>query len=88
MQEVRSYLCPADPEVLRKPQQGRLPAGIPPPGDGMGRNNYVGNIGNTPDMRSTDGSRVGIFNYQLGPGNTLQGFPVVSRVRIPVTSSA
>src|SRR5262249_47737635 len=82
VQEVKSFLCPSDAETMRKPQQGLTPTGVAAPGENMGRNNHVGNIGSTADMRSTVMTRVGIFNYQLGAGNTVAGFPVISRVRV------
>jgi prepilin-type N-terminal cleavage/methylation domain-containing protein/prepilin-type processing-associated H-X9-DG protein len=57
-QEVKSYLCPSDPE------NGRLTAN----GGQDGRNNYFGNIGTTAAMNSTDPLHVGVFNYTFTNG--------------------
>jgi len=60
-QEIKIYLCPSDGEGVRLPQPGSVPAGQS--GGLSGRSNYFGNIGATADTHSTDGTRVGIFNY-------------------------
>jgi prepilin-type N-terminal cleavage/methylation domain-containing protein/prepilin-type processing-associated H-X9-DG protein len=52
-QEIKTYLCPSDPEAGRQPT-------IPVNG---GRSNYFGNIGTTADFNSTDPLHVGVFNF-------------------------
>src|SRR5262249_51223931 len=65
-QDVRSYLCPSDAS-----------GGGINYGTGLyGRLNYLGNIGTTADVHSSDGARGGIFNYTTSGG---QG---TSRVRL------
>jgi len=61
IQEVKFYLCPSDPSsaTLAEPGGSGKPAG---------RANYFGNIGATAAQNSTDGSRVGIFNYTVSSG--------------------
>src|SRR5262245_26508017 len=73
-QQVPFLLCPSDPSTAVQNDVG--PVSTQP----SGKNNYFGNIGTTADQRSTDGSRVGIFNYQTRtvPG----GITIRSRVRI------
>src|SRR5436305_7352248 len=51
VQEVRSYLCPSDPQQGSKDQPGSTPPGLPKAVP-SGRNNYMGNIGTTADSRS------------------------------------
>jgi prepilin-type N-terminal cleavage/methylation domain-containing protein/prepilin-type processing-associated H-X9-DG protein len=60
-QEVKFYLCPSDPSSskLNEPGGSGLPAG---------RANYFGNIGTTAAQNSTEGNRVGIFNYTISGG--------------------
>jgi prepilin-type N-terminal cleavage/methylation domain-containing protein/prepilin-type processing-associated H-X9-DG protein len=75
LQQVPFYLCPSDGSTgfQTDPQAG----GTQP----CGKNNYFGNIGTTADQRSTDQSRVGIFNFQTGPGPNGKT-QIISRVRI------
>ncbi|HEV8060533.1 MAG TPA: DUF1559 domain-containing protein [Gemmataceae bacterium] len=54
-QDVKSYLCPSDGST----------GGIDYGTGQYGRSNYMGNLGNTADSRSTDTRRVGIFNYTI-----------------------
>jgi prepilin-type N-terminal cleavage/methylation domain-containing protein/prepilin-type processing-associated H-X9-DG protein len=73
-QEVKSYLCPSDPQDGKRDQPGFIPPGL---SQGQsGRSNYLGNIGTTADTRSSEINRVGIFNFKLSNGQ------VTSRVRI------
>ncbi len=80
-QEVKSYLCPSDPQSGRRNQPGLVPAGTVDPGLNSGRSNYLGNNGTTADTRSTESNRVGIFNFRTaaGPGGTTT---ITTRVRI------
>jgi prepilin-type N-terminal cleavage/methylation domain-containing protein/prepilin-type processing-associated H-X9-DG protein len=57
-QDVKSYLCPSDGST----------GGIDYGSGLYGRSNYLGNIGNTADLRSMDARRVGIFNYTVAQG--------------------
>lgn len=91
IQEVKFFLCPSDGQVGGKPQGGKAPAGLST-ATPAGRSNYLGNIGTTAYVRSTDGARVGIFQYQLQanscaasnniPSSALCGSNVTTRVRI------
>jgi prepilin-type N-terminal cleavage/methylation domain-containing protein/prepilin-type processing-associated H-X9-DG protein len=82
-QEVITFICPADIQSGKLPQPGSVPAN-PPPGLGFsGRNNYMGNIGTTADTRSTDSTRIGIFNLTTG-ASPIPGFTwaVTNSVRL------
>jgi prepilin-type N-terminal cleavage/methylation domain-containing protein/prepilin-type processing-associated H-X9-DG protein len=57
-QQVKSYLCPSDPSQATQPDNSDATKS-------SGRNNYLGNCGTTADQRSTDASRVGIFNFTV-----------------------
>jgi prepilin-type N-terminal cleavage/methylation domain-containing protein/prepilin-type processing-associated H-X9-DG protein len=57
-QQVKSYLCPSDPSSATQPDNSDTTKS-------SGRNNYLGNCGTTADQRSTDSSRVGVFNFTL-----------------------
>jgi prepilin-type N-terminal cleavage/methylation domain-containing protein/prepilin-type processing-associated H-X9-DG protein len=72
-QQVPFLLCPSDPGGGFQTDPGGT--GLP-----CGQNNYFGNIGTTAYQRSTDGARVGIFNFQTGAGGL--GTIVKSRLRI------
>jgi prepilin-type N-terminal cleavage/methylation domain-containing protein/prepilin-type processing-associated H-X9-DG protein len=63
IQQVPFLLCPSD---------GSGGFQTDPGGSGQicGKNNYFGCIGTTADQRSTDGSRVGVFNYQVSVTGT------------------
>ena len=63
-QDVKIYLCPSDPSSATEIDQGGS-------GKPSGRNNYLGNFGTTADQHSTDGSRVGIFNFTYGTGGVV-----------------
>jgi prepilin-type N-terminal cleavage/methylation domain-containing protein/prepilin-type processing-associated H-X9-DG protein len=73
-QEVKLYLCPSDPST----QTFLDPGGSGKP---VGRYNYVGNVGTTADQQSTDGSRVGVFNFTFAPTVANTPTVVISRVR-------
>lgn len=60
-QEVKIYICPSDPSSATQTDPGGS-------GKPCGRNNYFGSVGATADQRSTDISRVGIFNFQYQSG--------------------
>jgi prepilin-type N-terminal cleavage/methylation domain-containing protein/prepilin-type processing-associated H-X9-DG protein len=60
-QDVKFFLCPSDSSTSQISDPGGA-AGAP------GRTNYLGNIGTTADQNSTDGSRVGIFNFTRSGG--------------------
>jgi prepilin-type processing-associated H-X9-DG protein len=72
LQQVPFYLCPSDASNATLTDPGVSLT----PGQPVGRNCYYGNIGTTADSRSTDISRVGIFNYHYSAGK------VISKVRI------
>jgi prepilin-type N-terminal cleavage/methylation domain-containing protein/prepilin-type processing-associated H-X9-DG protein len=74
IQEVKSYLCPSDPQQGQRDQPGAIPPGLSQ--GKSGRSNYLGNIGTTADSRSTDLRHVGIFNFTLRAGQ------VTSHVRV------
>ena len=74
-QDVKTYLCPSDPSF----QTLLDPGGS---GKATGRNNYVGCVGATADQHSTDGSVIGVFNFQYGPVNAAGAKPVSSRVKM------
>jgi prepilin-type N-terminal cleavage/methylation domain-containing protein/prepilin-type processing-associated H-X9-DG protein len=76
-QEVKFYLCPSDPEMIR-PNQATI-SGAQGPSGPTGRSNYLGNIGTTADSQSTDLSHVGIFNYNYN--SSANGTPA-SAIRI------
>lgn len=61
--QIPAFLCPADPSAAGQTD----PAGS---GQFVGKNNYMACIGNTSDMHSTDGTRVGCFNYQVNAAGT------------------
>jgi prepilin-type N-terminal cleavage/methylation domain-containing protein len=69
-QDVKFYLCPSDPsgQFLNDPGGS---------GKAAGRYNYVGNVGTTADQRSTDITRIGIFNFQYDANHQ-----VINRVRL------
>jgi len=64
-QEVKIYLCPSDPSSATLAEVGSPPSGLP-----TGRSNYLGNFGTTADPQSSEGNRVGVFNYKYS-GTTL-----------------
>jgi prepilin-type N-terminal cleavage/methylation domain-containing protein/prepilin-type processing-associated H-X9-DG protein len=79
-QDVKIYMCPSD-----KSTQSLLDPG----GSGRptGRSNYLGNVGTTADQHSTDGTRVGIFNFTYGAAaSATSGRPVSSTVRYSMIS--
>jgi prepilin-type processing-associated H-X9-DG protein len=57
--EVKSYLCPSDPEL-------RTPTTV------ASRNNYYSCIGTTADPNSTDPAHMGVFNYPAGTVGNLR----------------
>ena len=59
--EVKFFLCPSDPMVGKRPNPGSTPAGQPT-GE-TGRNNYYGSLGITANPVSTEGQKVGAFNF-------------------------
>jgi prepilin-type N-terminal cleavage/methylation domain-containing protein/prepilin-type processing-associated H-X9-DG protein len=81
-QQVPFFLCPADPSNAFQtdpPPTGTRPANATW-GTTCGRNSYMACIGNTSDQRSTDTTRMGIFNFQTSAVGTVTTFQ--SRVRI------
>ncbi len=75
-QDVAVYMCPSDPsgQTIVDPGGGPLPPG---------RSSYLGNVGTTADQRSTDLTRVGIFNFQYKvAASTTSPRVVKTRVRI------
>jgi prepilin-type processing-associated H-X9-DG protein len=69
-QDVKIYLCPSDGSTATIVDPG---FGTKPPG----RFNYSCNVGTTADQHSTDGARVGVFNFQYDANRK-----VITRVRI------
>jgi prepilin-type N-terminal cleavage/methylation domain-containing protein/prepilin-type processing-associated H-X9-DG protein len=70
-QEVKFYLCPSDPEAVRRPQDGLgSSSGL------IGRCNYYGNIGATANSQDISSAYTGIFNY------TMNSSGVVTSIRI------
>jgi prepilin-type N-terminal cleavage/methylation domain-containing protein/prepilin-type processing-associated H-X9-DG protein len=88
VQEVNFYLCPSDPETVRRVQPGNIPAGQTQ--QNSGRYNYVGNIGATAQMYPSADEPfvglqyVGIFNFTPSPlpSYTNNVWTVTSRVKI------
>jgi prepilin-type processing-associated H-X9-DG protein len=78
--QVPAFLCPADNSSAVQIDPSGLTA-LP-----CGKTNYYGNIGTTADQRSTDATRVGIFNYQTGPGAVAGSTMVVSRLTMVMIS--
>ncbi len=77
-QEVKSYLCPSDP------QEGQLDQPGTPPGGKAGRSNYLGNNGATAHFLnppSSDAALLGIFNVTLTYNMATKTNIVTSHVR-------
>jgi prepilin-type N-terminal cleavage/methylation domain-containing protein/prepilin-type processing-associated H-X9-DG protein len=81
LQQVPFYLCPSDGTSAYQPDVGVTPPGVPK-GQPCGKNNYVGNLGTTADQRSTEGKRVGIFNFTTTFDATTGFSTVTSKLRI------
>jgi len=62
IQEVPIYLCPSDPQTGSLNQVGTAPAGYSTAAP-SGRSNYLGNIGTTARVKTTDALHVGVFNF-------------------------
>ena len=67
IQDVKAFLCPSDPSAARV-------------SGNQGRCNYFGSIGNSPQARETDRTRMGIFNVQVSGGTPSSGGAVVTSV--------
>ncbi|CAN5126054.1 DUF1559 domain-containing protein [soil metagenome] len=69
-QDIKNYLCPSDGST----------GGIDYGSGLYGRSNYLGNIGTTADLRSMDGRRIGIFNYNVTGSGTLSTKVTIANV--------
>ena len=81
LQQVPFFLCPSDGTSAYQPDVGKVPPGRPT-GQPCGKNNYVGNLGMTADQRSTEGNRVGIFNFRATFDQTTGFSTVTTKLRI------